>query len=610
MNDLRMGTLQRLGMLACFLAAAPWPAAAQPVQAEQACEMGTISEITFERQKPFLPEATSEEATLGWLFRGMNSIHILTREGTIHWELLFEEGDCLDPELLQESERNLRSLPYIAEARVRSEQLPDGSHRVDITTLDGWSLTVGVVIEIQDGLQISGISVTAKNLVGTGTSVGYFRNTFRERQRIGGLARQPNFFGTRFDVTFHGGNTRTGKYYSESLYRPFTGEVGQNAFRQSAHKRDDDFAWSVDPSLPFTQALVRFEAERYELVYERRFGNQEGLRFLGGIGVSREVVQFPFGVPGFKIVEDNEFGDPIQAPMEVAAAVSSQINNYEMNRVSFTVGVRDLRFGTRLGLDAITALQDVQLGTDLTLTVAPGLSTGDDNPSDVLTQFKGSTGLAAGRLYVLSNLDFQARYVSADEDGDGDPLGWRSILWELNGIAYWNFSETSTLLGRIQYASGSRMDRPYQLTLGGREAVRSYNDDAFPGAQRFLATLEQRIPFPRLSSGFADLGLAGFVDVGKMWAGDVPFGADSGWEAGVGAGIRIGLPAGGHSVLRLDFTIPMTGQREESGVGFRLYTELFGLLDRRSWPTQTERSRWYGIDPDLTQRPVNPLAGN
>ena len=60
----------------------------------------------------------------------------------------------------------------------------------------------------------------------------------------------------------------------------------------------------------------------------------------------------------------------------------------------------------------------------------------------------------------------------------------------------------------------------------------------------------------------------------------------------------------------MDLGTPLTGQRREKGVHFRLYTELFGLLDRRAWPTQTQRSRWYGIDADLTQRPANPLAGN
>ena len=606
MSHPRRGTLQWLALLTCLLATAPSAAAA--AQAPQACEMGTISEITFNRQKPFLPEATSEEATLGWLFRGMNGVHITTTERTIRWELLFEEGECLDPVRLQESERNLRNLPYMAEARVRSEQLADGSHRVNVTTLDGWALTVGVVLEVQAGFQITGFSATVKNLIGTGTAVGYFRNTFRERQRFGGLARQPNLFGTHIDATFHAGSTRTDKYYSESLFRPFTGEVGENAFRQVAHQRDDYFGYSVEPSLGFTQALVRYEAEEYEGTFERRFGDQVGLRFLAGIGFSREVVRFPFGDAGVQIVTDNNFDEPVEAPSEVVTEVSPQTNDHATNRVNFTIGVRDLRFGTRLGLDALSATQDIQLGTAFTLTVAPGIPLGDDNVSDVFTGFKGSTGLTAGRLYLLTDGTFQARHVSSDETGG--PTGWRDILWEIKGTGYWTFSETSTLLGRILYTSGSRMDRPFQLTLGGREAVRSYTDDAFPGGRRFLATLEQRIPFPGLNIPFADLGLAGFVDAGKMWAGTVPYGADSNWEAGVGVGIRIGLPAGGQSVLRVDLGFPLTGQREEKGVTFRLYTELFGLLDRRAWPTQTERSRWYGVDPDLTTRPVNPLAGN
>ena len=602
----RRGTLQRLVLLIGLLATAPSAAAAQ---AAQACAAGAISEITFDRQKPFLPEATSQEASLGWLFRGMNSIHVPTKEQTIRWELLFREGDCFDAVLLQESERKLRSLPYIAEAQVRSDQLADGSHRVGVTTLDGWALTLALVLEVQAGdFQVTGFSATAKNLLGTGTAVGYFRSTFRERQRIGGLVRQPNLFGTRIDGTFHGGSTRTENYYSESLFLPFTGEVGANAFRQVAHGRDDYFAYSVEPSLGFTQALVRYEAEEYEGTFERRFGDQAGLRFLAGLGVSREVVRFPFGAAGVQIVQDNDFGQPLPAPSEVATELSPQIRDHATNRVNFTIGVRDLRFGTRLGLDALAAVQDIQLGTDLTLTVAPGFPLGDDNVSDVLTRFKGRTGLAAGDLYLVVDGDFQARHVFSDEDGG--PLDWRDVLWELTGIGYWSFSETSTLLSRIQYTSGSKMDRPFQLTLGGREAVRSYNDDAYPAARRFLATLEQRIPFPGLSTSFADLGLAGFVDVGKMWAGNVPYGADSDWEAGVGVGLRIGLPAGGQNVLRMDFSLPMTGQREEKGVGFRLYTELFGLLDRRAWPTQTERSRWYGVDPDLTERPVNPLAGN
>ena len=140
--------------------------------------------------------------------------------------------------------------------------------------------------------------------------------------------------------------------------------------------------------------------------------------------------------------------------------------------------------------------------------------------------------------------------------------------------------------------------------------MRAYNEDAYPGARRLLLTLEQRTPMPGWSTGLADLGFAFFADAGRVTGGDVPYGVDSGWKAGVGAGLRIGMPSGAQNVIRLDLGLPLTEDLDGKGVTFRIYTELFGLLDRRGWPTQTERSRWYGIDPDLTTRPVNPLARN
>ncbi len=314
MNHPRRGALQWLALLICLLATLPSAAAAQGAQA---CTVGTISEITFDRLKPFLPEATSQDASAGGVFRFMNSIHITTKERTIRWELLFEEGDCLDPVLVQESERNLRTLPYMSEARVQSEQLTDGSHRVNVMTLDGWALIAGLSIAFDGGFQITGFSATVKNLFGTGSSVGFFRNSIRERKRVGGLARQPNLFGTRIDGTFHGGDTRSGRYFSQSFFRPFTGEVGENAFRQVAHQRDDYFAYSVEPSLGFSQALIRLEAEQYEATYQRRFGDEVGPRFMAGVGLSREVVRFPFGAGGVQLVIDDQFDEPVDAPLEV-----------------------------------------------------------------------------------------------------------------------------------------------------------------------------------------------------------------------------------------------------------------------------------------------------
>ncbi|MBT8487196.1 MAG: BamA/TamA family outer membrane protein, partial [Gemmatimonadetes bacterium] len=174
---------------------------------------------------------------------------------------------------------------------------------------------------------------------------------------------------------------------------------------------------------------------------------------------------------------------------------------------------------------------------------------------------------------------------------------------------YWTQSNWASLYVRGRVSGGWNTDRPFQLRLGGRESIRAYSEDAFPGGRLLFGSVEQRFTVEALSPSFADVGLAAFADAGRMWAGDAPFGRDSGWQAGVGAGLRIS-PAGGRRVFRADVMLPLTDLRDERGVALRLYGEIFGVLERRRWPDQVERSRWYGNHPDLSRRIADPLAGN
>ena len=70
------------------------------------------------------------------LFRAANFFHIRSREGTIRNELLFQEGEALDPEALEETERNLRGLTYLSAASVTAYPLPDGTALVRVRTRD------------------------------------------------------------------------------------------------------------------------------------------------------------------------------------------------------------------------------------------------------------------------------------------------------------------------------------------------------------------------------------------------------------------------------------------------------------------------------------------
>jgi hypothetical protein len=50
-----------------------------------------------------------------------------------------------------------------------------------------------------------------------------------------------------------------------------------------------------------------------------------------------------------------------------------------------------------------------------------------------------------------------------------------------------------------------------------------------------------------------------FLDGGRVWAGDAPFGEDSEWRASAGLGLRVSFPAGGRSVARMDVAWPLEG---------------------------------------------------
>jgi len=65
-----------------------------------------------------------------WVYRFANKLHVQTREDIIRQELLFASGDTLDPKILAETERNLRNLIFIRDAKI--ETIPGDKGTVDV----------------------------------------------------------------------------------------------------------------------------------------------------------------------------------------------------------------------------------------------------------------------------------------------------------------------------------------------------------------------------------------------------------------------------------------------------------------------------------------------
>src|SRR5271163_2528838 len=78
------------------------------------------------------------------LYRLANRLHIRTKQGTIRAQLLFKSGDKYLARKLAETERALRLLLYIYDARVVPVHFADGKVDIKVITKDVWTLSPGV----------------------------------------------------------------------------------------------------------------------------------------------------------------------------------------------------------------------------------------------------------------------------------------------------------------------------------------------------------------------------------------------------------------------------------------------------------------------------------
>ncbi len=137
--------------------------------------------------------------------------------------------------------------------------------------------------------------------------------------------------------------------------------------------------------------------------------------------------------------------------------------------------------------------------------------------------------------------------------------------------------------------SGGRGERvPFQLALGdGQGGVRGYSGSSDAGAIRGVARLEERWSIGGFTSHDA-LGIASFVDAGRVAAGDAPFGVNSNVKVGVGVGLLAAFPPQSQRLWRLDVAVPVS-----PGPHARGELRLTGIWTRGFWrePDDVARGR-------------------
>ncbi len=196
----------------------------------------TIREIRYYRLDPFgtivrdtmlLPPPRGSRNFL-------NKIHVTTRWQTIRKNLLFHEGDPVNPQKIDDNERLLRHLPYIRDARFLL--LPVADHMVDVLIITRDVFSLGGYLDYKS-LNAGGVSLVDKNFVGLGDEIraGMLFN-FKDKDPFGcyGRYRLDNMFGSFISGDIRMVHAFGGQNFSASFQRPFLSQFMKNAGGLSA----------------------------------------------------------------------------------------------------------------------------------------------------------------------------------------------------------------------------------------------------------------------------------------------------------------------------------------------------------------------------------------
>jgi len=207
------------------------------------------------------------------------------------------------------------------------------------------------------------------------------------------------------------------------------------------------------------------------------------------------------------------------------------------------------------------------------------LAAGDD---DIFLAGDLYIGAGNGRTYGRVDARGEARENFDTNRWDGVLASGRASLYQLIGT--WH-----TLQADAEWSGGWRQRVPFQLALGARSGVRGYRRADVAGGQRLVLRLEDRWLIDTWRKD-ADVAGAMFVDAGRLWAGDVPYGVRTPLRIGAGVGVLAAVPSGSRRTYRLELAFPLH-RREGARWEVRLSSRSVGLPLGWREPDDVARSR-------------------
>lgn len=489
-----------------------------------------------------------DDSELNPVYRYANQIKATTKKEVVYRELLLKEGDQFDEFLLEESERNLRSLSFLR--RVTITQVVDAEF-VDlfVEVYDTWTFFPEISLSLGSGEDKKSLSFTERNAFGYGKryELGYAEDEGRKKVR--GIWEDPRLMGTDKKLLLAHFDRSDGYRNVTSFGKPFRSLTEPNSW-----ELDSDFSDIVN-SL--------YEAGDESFVYRQRSQNLGG-RYTKSYGdpedkVKRYSYGYHYSKDIFNEANEDDFND-IDVDRDTLDQNPEQLAS-DRYFSGPTVGYQQIEadYITKAYIDRFERLEDFNLGKEFSATVnfaSHALSSDRDTLLFTLSQAKG--------WRVDRDAFFRGEIGSG---GRVDTNGVDNFLFHTD-LKYYNvlgekyyrktFLGHHTLAFSVRFDTGEALDKDKEFLLGAEDGLRGYESKSFSGDHRFIVNLEDRVLLVEDIIDLFSLGGAFFIDAGGVSGKSVGNVFSENLYADVGFGLRIGIPRSSNgTVVRLDVAFPL-----------------------------------------------------
>jgi hemolysin activation/secretion protein len=462
------------------------------------------------------------------LFRLANTLHIRTKPATVRAQLLFASGDKYLARKLAETERALRLLPYVYNARIIPMHYADGKVDIRVTTKDVWTLSPGVSFGRSGGSNDTKFNLQDTNLFGFGKTLQVSHGDTVDRSTDTIAYADPNVFGSRWTSAMAYSDSSDGSQRSFQAIHPFYSL---------------DAPWSTKiTALSFDRTVSRYNLGN---IVDQFNDNQSSYELSGGVSgglVDGWVKRLTFGMR----YDRNVF---LQTPLTaLPAKVLPPDRTLSYPFVGFDI-LQDA-FKKVGDQNEIGKTEDLYFGTEITGEI--GWSDGAFGAD------RNAIMLAAKALRGLELPHQQQLFMTGDFSSRVEEGRAKNLIADAAAKYYWRWRENWLLYAGLSATITDAQDPDMQVLLGGDNGLRGYPLRFESGTSRALFTVEQRVFTDWYPFRLARVGAAVFADVGRTWGSGVIGNSDPGLLKDVGFGLRLGNTRTGlGNVLHIDVAFPL-----------------------------------------------------